>query len=257
MEKNHTNQRLKYLIFDYLAAVAAWVLFFLYRKLNVEPELFGEEVAVVLNTRFWLGTLGIPLAWLLLYYFTGFYRNIFRRSRLDDLLRTFMSVLLGVVVIFFFLILDDLIPDYTHYYTSFLTLFVLQFTLTVLPRLTITHLTVTRVHRRKLGFNTIFIGSNENAREVYLDLQQSKNSNGHLVKGFVNVHHKEHYQLQDHIPHLAGLPQLEKVMGEEKIEEVVDEVVEEAIEEEKDEEEPEEIEEQNEEVKEEGEKDGK
>ncbi len=219
--KNYTRQRLKYLFFDFLAATVAWVLFYLHRKLNIEPQIFGYDVPVNLDLRFWIGVVGIPTAWLVLYYFTGFYKNVFRRSRLDDFLRTFLSILLGVVIIFFLLILDDIIPDYTHYYNLFFTLFLLQFVLTLIPRLIITNITVGRIHRREIGFKTIFIGSNENAREVYKDLQQERHASGHTIMGFVNVHHKEHFQLQDHIDHLGGLSDLERVISANRVEEVI------------------------------------
>jgi len=77
------------------------------------------------------------------------------------------------------------------------------------------------VRSRKLGYKTIFIGSNENAREIYLDLQQEKHASGHFILGFVNVHHKEHYQLQDHITHLGGMAELEKVIQQHHVEEVI------------------------------------
>lgn len=219
--KNYTRQRLKYVVFDYLAAMASWVLFYLHRKLNVEPQIFGYEVPVNLGSRFWIGALGIPAAWIVLHYFSGFYKDIFRRSRLDDFLKTFLTTLFGVVIIFFLLILDDVIPDYTHYYNLFFTLFLLQLTFTLLPRMILTSQTVSRIRNRRLGFNTIFIGSNENAREVYLELMQEKHASGHDIRGFVNVHHKEHYQLQDHIAHLGGLPQLEEVIRKHRVEEVI------------------------------------
>jgi exopolysaccharide biosynthesis polyprenyl glycosylphosphotransferase len=221
MKKNHRRQRIKYLVVDYIAAGIAWALFYLHRKVNVEPQIFGYEVPLDLDLRFWLGITVMPVAWLLLYYFSGFYENIFRRSRLDDFLRTFLTVLFGVVVVFFLLILDDVIPDYTHYYNLFFTLFFLQFTLTLIPRMILTNHTVSRVHSRRLGYKTIFIGSNENAREVYLDLQQERYASGHFILGFVNVHHKEHYQLQDHIPHLGGMPELEEVIRSNRVEEVI------------------------------------
>jgi exopolysaccharide biosynthesis polyprenyl glycosylphosphotransferase len=219
--KNYTRQRLKYLVSDYLAATVAWVLFYLHRKLNIEPQIFGYEIPVNLDLRFWIGFFGIPTAWLVLYYFTGFYKNIYRRSRLDDFLKTFLSILLGVVIIFFLLILDDVIPDYTHYYNLFFTLFFLQFALTLVPRLIITSITVGKIHRRDIGFKTIFIGSNENAREVYKDLQQERYASGHTIMGFVNVHHKEHYQLQDHIDHLGGLKDLDHIIQINRVEEVI------------------------------------
>jgi len=219
--KNYTRQRLKYLFSDYLAASAAWILFYLHRKLNIEPQIFGYEIPVNLDLRFWVGVFGIPVAWLVLYYFTGFYKNIFRRSRLDDFLRTFLSILLGVVIIFFLLILDDIILDYTHYYNLFFTLFVIQLVLTLIPRLIITNITVVRIHHRLIGFKTIFIGSNENAREVYKDLQSERRASGHTIMGFINVHQKEHYQLQDHIDHLGGLKDLEHIIHSNRVEEVI------------------------------------
>ena len=219
--KNYTAQRIKYMVFDYLAASAAWVFFFLYRKIRVEPQYFGYELPVNLDGRFWAGVLGIPLAWIVLHYFSGFYKDVYRRSRLDDALRTFLTVLFGVVVIFFMLILDDVIPDYTHYYNLFFTLFGLQFILTLIPRLILTSLTVRKVHQRKLGFNTIMIGSNENAVDVYKDLMEQKQSSGHFIRGFVSVHNKDHYQLSDHIPQLGELSELERVVRENRIEEVI------------------------------------
>lgn len=221
MEKNYRKQRLKYLISDFLAAFAAWVLFYLHRKVNVEPQLFGYEVPINLDISFIVGVIVIPSAWIMLYYFTGFYKNVYRRSRLDDFLKTFLSVLLGVVIIFFLLILDDIIPDYTHYYNLFFTLFLLQLTLTLIPRMLITGSLVRKVHSGSLGFNTIFIGSNENAKDVYLDLQQEKHVSGHHILGFVNVNNKEHYQLQDYIAHLASLPHMEEVIRQNRIEEVI------------------------------------
>ena len=77
---------------------------------------------ITLGPRFWAGAIGLPFVWIMFYYFTGFYNNVFRRSRLDDFIRTFMTSLLGVIIIFFLLILDDTIVDYTNYYSLFFTL---------------------------------------------------------------------------------------------------------------------------------------
>ena len=219
--KNYTAQRIRYMIFDYLAASVAWALFFLYRKIRIEPQYFGYDIPVNLDGRFWAGVLGIPVAWLILHYFSGFYKNIYHRSRLDDALRTFLTVLFGVVVIFFLLILDDVIPDYTHYYKLFFTLFGLQFILTLIPRMILTGRTVSRIRRRKMGFNTVMIGSNENAVDVYQDLMDQRQASGHLVLGFISVHNKDHYQLSDYIPQLGELSDMERVIRENQVEEVI------------------------------------
>jgi exopolysaccharide biosynthesis polyprenyl glycosylphosphotransferase len=219
--KNRRKQIILYILFDFLAAMLAWVLFFLYRKIQIEPQVFGTEVPITLGPRFWAGTISLPFAWILLYYFTGFYNDVFRRSRLDDFIRTLLSSLLGVVIVFFLVLLDDTILDYTNYYRLFITLFTLHFTFVLIPRMIITSRTVSRVHRREIGFKTVMIGSNENAVDVYQDIVNQKRSNGYNILGFINVQEKEHYQLQDLIMHLGGHEDMESILMELEVEEVI------------------------------------
>ncbi len=219
--KNHRNQRLLYILFDFLAALAAWIMFYMFRKLQIEPQVFGVDVPITLGSRFWAGAIGLPFAWIIFYYFTGFYNNIYRRSRLDDFTRTFTTSLLGVLLIFFLLILDDTILDYKNYYSLFFTLFLLHITFTMVPRMILTSRTVSKVHRRKICFKTVMIGSNENAVDVYKDIIDQKKSSGNEILGFINVHQKEHYQLQDHIAHLGGHENMEAILRNLKVEEVI------------------------------------
>ncbi len=219
--KNHKNQRIIYIVFDFLAASAAWVLFYMFRKVQIEPQVFGMDIPITLGHRFWLGAIGLPFVWIMFYFFTGFYNDVFRRSRLDDFMRTFMASLSGVIIIFFLLILDDTIVDYTNYYSLFFTIFLLHFTFTLIPRMIITGRTVRRVQQRKIGFKTVMIGSNENAVDVYMDILDQTTSSGHEILGFINVHQKVHYQLQDHIAHLGGHENMERILRDLKVEEVI------------------------------------
>ena len=219
--KNHKKQRLLYILFDFLAAASAWILFFLFRKTQIEPQVFGSDVPIGLDATFWAGVIGIPVAWIIFYFFTGFYNNIFRRSRLDDFARTLMSSLLGVIVIFFVLILDDIIVDYTNYYSLFFALFLQHFTFTLIPRMILTGRTVSRVHQRKITFRTVMIGSNENAVDVYKEIQGQKKSSGHEILGFINVNQKEHYQLQDYMVHLGSYKNMKDILEENRVEEAI------------------------------------
>jgi exopolysaccharide biosynthesis polyprenyl glycosylphosphotransferase len=219
--KNQRKQRLLYILFDFLAAMTAWILFFLFRKIYIEPQVFGMTVPLIFGPRFWTGVIGLPFAWVLLYFFTGFYKDMFRRSRFDDLTHTLTSSLLGVVIIFFLLILDDIILNYTNYYSLAITLFILHFLFTLLPRMILTSRVVTKVHKREIGFKTVMIGSNENAVDVYLDIVNQKRSNGYEILGFINVQLKEHYQLQDYLTHLGGYEDLESIIMGQQVEEVI------------------------------------
>jgi exopolysaccharide biosynthesis polyprenyl glycosylphosphotransferase len=173
------------------------------------------------GTNFILGLILIPAGWLLLYYLMGYYKNIFRKSRVGDIFQTFVQVLLGVLILFFFLILDDYIESYRNYYLLFAVLFTLQFFLTLIPRFIITSVLIKKIRSREFGFNTLMIGSNQQAVEVYNELETQTHSYGNKILGFVSVHNKDHYQLSDYITHFGSFQNLEKVLKENQIEEVI------------------------------------
>ena len=218
---NKSAQVAKYLIFDFLAAAISWILFFTYRKTVIEPQRFGIEIPLEFTTRFYLGLIIIPIVWITGYYISGFYKNIFRRSRLLELWQTFITSLVGVVVIFFALILDDFVDSYKNYYQLFFTLFALHFGLTYIFRLIITTRTIHRIHKRKIGFNTIIIGSNENALKVYTEMMDQVRPAGNKFVGFVGVENNNDALLSKSIPKLGHIPDLANILETQNIEEVI------------------------------------
>lgn len=210
-----------YLFLDFLAAMLSWGLFYIFRKEYIEPLKFGYDIPLTFETRFYLGLFFIPLYWLILYYFTGYYKDILRKSRMNDLIQTFLQTILGVTLLFFLLILDDVINSYKNYYLLFAVLFSLQFFLTLTFRLILTSDTLRKIRSRKLGFNTLIIGSNMQAVDTYKELEAQKQSYGNRILGFVSVHPKEHYQLSDYIPLLGSWKNLGQIIDDHKIEEVI------------------------------------
>ena len=79
---NKTLQTIKYVIADYLSACVAWSLFYLYRKFYIEPDKFGILPEHIFDKQYVLGIVTLPLGWVLVYYLTGFYKNIYRKSRI-------------------------------------------------------------------------------------------------------------------------------------------------------------------------------
>lgn len=214
-------QTLKYLFFDWLSAAGAWSLFFYYRKTFVESQKFGIKVMVNMDERFMLGLLLIPLFWLLFYTLTGTYRNIYRKSRLRELGQTFVTTLIGVTVLFFLLVLDDEVLDYTTYYKSFGVLFSLHFVLTFLFRFILSSITASKIHRRVIGFPTLMIGSDSKALELFEELDNQQRASGNIFKGFIRVKEREHYPLKEYLPFLGNLSDLRSVITEHAIEEVI------------------------------------
>ncbi len=220
-EKNKKLQFFRYFIADYLAATIAWALFYCFRKQYINQLIHGSLHEFTLDNSFYSGIIIVPLFWVLLHYTSGAYRNLFRKSRLQELGKTLFVVTLGVIFIFFALILDDEILDYTNYYESFAFLWTLQFGLTYLPRVIISSQTAHKVQKRKIGFNTLMIGSNDNALAVYHEFLHKPKSAGNNFVGFITINGDPTDPLSDHIPHLGKLNNLIDIITSENIEEVI------------------------------------
>jgi exopolysaccharide biosynthesis polyprenyl glycosylphosphotransferase len=218
---NRKWQVAKYLMLDFVAAAGSWTAFYIYRKAVIEPQRFGIDIPIEFTNRYFLGLLFIPALWIIFYYITGFYDNIYRRSRLLELGQTFLTTAVGVVVIFFTLILDDYIHTYKNYYQLFFTLFGLHFGLTYLFRLLLTTRTIHQIHRRKIGFNTLLIGSNEKAEKIYKEMSNQKRPAGNLFAGFVGVENNDDRLLGQYLPQLGKLNELNAIIEKNNIEEVI------------------------------------
>jgi exopolysaccharide biosynthesis polyprenyl glycosylphosphotransferase len=218
---NKRRQVAKYLIFDFLAAALSWTLFYVYRKEVIEPKRFGIDIPLEFTSKFFISLLIIGFFWIILYYITGYYKNIYRRSRLLELGKTFLTSISGVVIIFFTLILDDYIESYKNYYSLFFTLFILHFVITFTFRLILSSQTIRRIHKREMGFNTLIVGNNEKALKIYRDMSTQVRPEGNIFTGFISVDNNSHDLLSAYIPRLGGLSEITAIIGKYKIEEII------------------------------------
>ncbi len=218
---NKQNQLFKYLIFDILSAAIAWSLFFVFRKIYIEPLKFGHTVPINFSVKFYIGLFFIPAFWLVLYYASGYYNEVYRKSRLNELFQTFLITLIGTTTIFFVLILDDTISSYKNYYSSFFTLFSLHFVLTYLPRVTITSRTINKIRKGLISFNSVLIGSNKRAVDSYNEIINQPKSSGNKIIGFISINGQEDHLLDKYLPHLGTINQINEIIEKYKIEEII------------------------------------
>ncbi len=217
--KNDYLQRLKYIFWDIVAAGSSYTLLYIFRRVVIEKERFeGSELNF--NHTYYLGLLAIAVFWITIYWITGFYRDIYRRSRLKELIYTFNSSLLGSIFIFFALILDDWVSAYTDYYRGFMVYFGAQFFITAFFRFMISTRTAIRIKKGNIWFNTIMLGSNENAVELYMDMA-STHSNGNRFVGFVSVNNNIRFLVEKNLEHLGTHQDLAQIIEEQKVEEVI------------------------------------
>ena len=208
---------------DWILSVLSWLLFYYFRKTYEVPNVnvwqrFGLAFR---DTSFWWAVAILPACWVAFYGITGAYQSVYSKSRLKELSQTFFITLLGVTVLFFAAILDDQIFTYKMYYQSFITLFALQFGLTYIGRIIITSSVKHNIHTGKICFNTLIVGSNDNAVAIFNDIERQAKPTGQRFVGFVNVYQQEHYRLSEYLPHLGSVSDLVKIIRENDVEEVI------------------------------------
>ena len=211
----------RYVAADILGSALAWTLFYLYRKAYLEPIKFGHDVPLDLDANYVKGLVLIPLFWFGLYTMIGGYREIHRRYRIMELGQTLLISFLGVVVIFFLLLLDDQVANYKYYYSSFIALFLLHFGISFLLRFMLTSSTVRKVHDRRIGFNTILIGGNEQAMAIHAEIEAMEKSPGNRFVGFVNVNGGDQLLTSVGLTRLGKWNELGSLIGQHAIEEVI------------------------------------
>lgn len=229
------KQTLKYILCDTLAALLSWTALFTFRKLVLESSQALTQSCIhtiVTDPNFWFGLVLIPAGWLSLYTIMGTYRDVLRKARLKELLDTLLASLIGAMVIFFLLLLDDTVTSYRQHYLAFLFLLVVHFTITYLLRLLITSQTVRRVHSRQIGFPTLLIGSGNKALHTYLDIENQETYSGNIFVGYVNVTDSQATALSDSqetdcqplsniMPHLGTTDDLRTLIERHNVEEVI------------------------------------
>lgn len=208
-----------YVVADWLAATLAWGFFYLLRRI-----LLGEATSLLnqpFDTTLLYGIVFIPFCWLTLYHLFGTYKNLYNKSRLQELTQTFFSCILGTLIIFFAILLDDRIIDYTFYYKESLLLFGLQFGFSWLFRWAILIRIKRQLLKGKVQINTLIIGANKNAIRLYNDIKGSTESLGFCFTGFLYPDGTSANGLGKYLTPLGSLKDLAMVIHEKKIEQVI------------------------------------
>lgn len=203
---------------DFVAAMVAWAFFYIYRK---KIEGIVPDWKILEDPNFWYGIALIPTCWILLYSIFDKYTDVYRMSRLATLARTFFLSFMGVVCLFFTLILDDFVRDYHTYYQSFLVLFGYHFFITSFFRV----LLLTRANRRLkkgiVSFNTIIIGGNKRAKKLFEDIHSKKEGIGYKFVGFIDANGLPDSELLEYLPRLGKIKDLLAIIKEQNVEEVI------------------------------------
>jgi exopolysaccharide biosynthesis polyprenyl glycosylphosphotransferase len=209
-----------YAVIDFIAAALAWACFFFIRKwLLNQPITSGGQLQI--NSKFGLGITLIPVGWLVLYSLVGSYRSLYKKSRLFEFTSTFVCSLIGCIVLFFVLLLDDVKNDYSYYYLAFLCLFAVHFLFTFAGRFILLNIAKKQLLSGKVYFNTLMVGSHDNAIRIYKETEKNLHDGGYRYVGFITPDDSSRNGIHKFIPKLGTVDQLEKIIDEKNIQQVV------------------------------------
>ncbi|WP_317896704.1 sugar transferase [Aurantibacillus circumpalustris] len=214
---------LYYIFTDFLSGALAWTIFNYYRKTQIDSLKTGEIPGAIFDNQYFISVSILPIIWVLVYYLSGSYNNVLRKSRINEFVQLLATSIIGVTVLFFVLLLDDSVVSYRLYYKLYFVLFTSHFIITAFFRLLLSSNTNKKIHKREFGFNTVIIGSNERALKMFKEINALKYGIGNKFIGFVHIEGKNGYseQLMKELPHLGEYHNVKSILEKHEIEEVI------------------------------------
>ena len=209
-----------YVVSDYLSSLAAWYCLYMFRKVVIEAQPFHIGLPFQ-DSQFFAGLFIVPEIWLLLHYISGTYVDLYRKSRLQELVKTVLLLLLGTIIIFFALLLDDKVRRYSDYYLTFFVLYSCEFTFTFLGRIILLNRAKANLRHKRFAYNTLLIGSNQKATEIYEEFSAPKNSFGYKFAGYIKLNGENANKVTQELSELGKLTDLEQVVNDNDIEEII------------------------------------
>ena len=213
---------LLYALTDYLTALLSWFLFVVFRRVVLEARPFS--IHQLEDSNFQYSIVVVPIIWIMVYIIFDSYRNVYRMSRLTEFTRTFFSSFSGALLLFFTILLDDLINymgGYRAYYLSFGSLWFIHFCCTVSTRMLLLSISSQRIRSGKFSFNTIIIGRNPNIINIYEDIISRKRQLGYNILGFVDTDSKNVNPLAELLSCLGNMEDLHEILIDQEVEEVI------------------------------------
>jgi len=212
-----------YIFSDFFSAALVWAIFFFLRKYLL-GLIVSDENGLAVDNKFWLGILIVPAGWLILYTLVGSYKSIYKKSRLRELITTFICSLIGSAFLYFTVILNDLNNlenDYRYFYAAAFSLLTIHFFITFLFRLVLLNIAKRQLITGNITFNTLLVGGNNTAVKILNETEKGFRNSGFYYSGYISTNEPIKTLLNDRLTYLGNLDQLELVIDKNKIKQVV------------------------------------
>ncbi len=214
-----------YAVIDFITAGVVWVFISLYRQRLLYGSVWPVEKLLYYNHHFFFHSfISFPLFWVLFFTIMGSYKeSLYVKSRLSELTNTVIASLIGCIVIFFLIFLNDEKGNYLFYYNIFFTFLICQVTVVFGGRLLL--LSVAKKHLSKglYSIKTIFIGNSHKAVDIYREIYKHRYPSYYNYNsiGFVSADTSSGNGLSLYLPRLGSLSQVEDIIDREQVKQVI------------------------------------
>ncbi len=186
---NERLQRTLYVLTDYVSANVGVLLFNIIRYSIIDKMLGAGypdlQSFLTSPTLLWEQAL-FPVLMLGLYWLSGYYNNVFLKSRLQELLSTASCALVGTLILFFGVLINDLVPLRSYVFELISTLFGCLFVVVYIPRFLITRISAAQIESGRWGFDTLIVGTSQKALNFERRLRTTRNKMGLRIVGYVD-----------------------------------------------------------------------
>lgn len=188
MMERRQRLRLTYILVDLLTANVAFLLFDICRYCMLGSEVTAIRLVLYLLTpKLILEQLLLPMIAVCVYGISGFYNNPEQRSRISELISTFLSSLFLGIVFYFGLLVNDVGYRKMDHYLMVGCLCGIYFVVTYIGRYIVTTALFREIRRGNIRFNTVIIGNSRRARKVAQQLVRTQSLYGYNIMGYVPV----------------------------------------------------------------------
>ena len=181
------RQRIKYVLGDFVMSNLAWFIYNIVRYQMGTVVGWPYLVSYLKSDMVVAGQIFFPLLMMVTYAFSGYYNNVCRKSRIQELLTTAASAGINTLLIFFLALINDVIGVRGSDYKMIIILWALLFGLVYLLRAIITSHASALIKSRRWTFPTLIVGSGAAALAFVEKLNRRKQSSGYEIMGFANI----------------------------------------------------------------------
>ncbi len=207
-------------VLDYIAAALAWFCFWVYRQHFLTGTDYLDTLQKFHLRDYVNVLLVIPSGWLFAYLLSGTYFDLYRKSRLNEINRTLISCILGCIIVSVIVFGNDT-GNYSYFMNTISRYLLIHTSFSLTFRLWILYYVKRNLVKGKVGFNTLVIGGNQQAINIYKQVLDNPRALGNIFKGFIYSSKEASNGMSQYLPQLGHISQLEEIIDQHEIEEVI------------------------------------